>query len=469
LEPTFAGKCRILVEQIANGYTLKSHQPSLQEHYDYVRKERVTITPYLPELGGVYEVQTTRWFNQDFVVEVIEPVLRELASPPPRQMAPIYERANKVLFESYLRRLVSFATQEFRRRGWSEEFIESLQEKAVSHKLHSKYIVVRGRHQGADEGLPEPLEKAPILGVMRIVDTQDQKLAYLGLPMEETLRIDLDGRRRRAIEPGNFAILEGAPEGVFGEIGTHLLAHVVKERENTTFFTYGDETSIRYYRTLGFKVVEDLTPKDQPIVVDGNRWWVLTSTRDQLKERYENLNKIRARFGLTKKDATELRDRLDSIGGAPMSDRFWQGSVGLKGQNRMLPEQTHPVLSVEYTIQPATADVDGNIKEGVRIFIRIDSQSMVNGAPFGQTITDFPLDIFVPSSQLPLKPGAVDAHVVNYPDARFTYNGSALVIGDIRGNLRAVLVTLPNIETIYETKVRFAYSEDVFLEYDALF
>lgn len=237
-------------------------------------------------------------------------------------------------FESWrgeIQKNVGFALSHYPRRGWGEEFLEELQALALRYWQNSTYLSV---YQGESPVATLRLisSRDGIRDALRSLDPRLQKLLPAGLnggrwsrrvfsdeekrqyhywnliPAEEVLDVDLERPWWRdtdlygmaaitpvygtetigeAIEPGNFAILQGVAPEVVRAISIEILRAVFDPEHTADYnhfgkvlFTYADQEGKRLYLPMGFEQVD---PND-PIEHAGARWWVLRLTPERLQK-----------------------------------------------------------------------------------------------------------------------------------------------------------------------------------------
>ena len=256
--------------------------------------------------------------------------------------------------------IVRFANKAFERRGWNAQFMEERLKIARRYSVRSEYTVTR---EGKD------LEITGSVGITHaeyragVEQVQD-------LPMEFThhwaLERPLDSKGAGAIiEARTYAILESEsitdPYSALWEGMNESVSAITKRypelADREIVYTYGDETSIRMYRRLGFRVSE----KYDPVVHDGVEWRVLVISPNELLRNF--LGDRRALFnvgGLSGPQEFMTRDGLKLIA---------QYSVQMRGKY-----VEAALLAEDLVVQPGFVAKKG----GLALFYSSGKPSMVS-------------------------------------------------------------------------------------------
>lgn len=207
--------------------------------------------------------------------------------------------------------VVRFASGNFERRGWSADFIAGRETIARDFTDRSTYIRVESHvatelvHPGTTQYEKDGVLRGT-LGLTYASATESEmrdlsESAILAdtkkiLPMERTLgktvpryydshgkgvivELRAFAKDQRAEESVREALISDGISMTFGAIKDHPQLY-----DQPIIYTYGDKTSVRLYRALGFKIDETTTPLAHPVRYEGRDWWVLSITPRDLEK-----------------------------------------------------------------------------------------------------------------------------------------------------------------------------------------
>jgi len=193
--------------------------------------------------------------------------------------------------------VISSANKQFKRRGWSEEFLR--ERLGIAEKFSDRshyYAIFPGELDFADLTRPD-LEYMATIGITT-ARYSGNEVGDL-LPFEDTLKISVP---RPKGKDGRGIIIEARTYSKAKRDGINLypllLNYLIETAARTIdefgeqelydkpiIYLYGDDVSVRFYSSFGFKLLEDIPPVEH----DGTQWKVMaTSLKDLEKLFYEN-------------------------------------------------------------------------------------------------------------------------------------------------------------------------------------
>jgi len=214
------------------------------------------------------------------------------------------ERKQKYLAE--LEEVMEFVNQHFRRRGWTEEMLKERFPLAAKFAHLSNYVYLRSKKTGPSFG-----KIVGVIGVSWAEYTREKK-GY-PLPGEDSLHTRWP---RPDTSLGNGTIFEMRSWAIDNELltpeerrmaFTQLFINMwptiekrvskyadihLQQYDQPIIYTYGDETSLRLYGPMGFKVV------GEPAEHAGTKWWTLAITPRELEQLVRRTTDIRFMNGL---------------------------------------------------------------------------------------------------------------------------------------------------------------------------
>lgn len=178
--------------------------------------------------------------------------------------------------------IIGFADKEFTRRGWSEEFMAERIRLARDFP-NSEYFYTK--------------QNGEIVGVIAAsyAEYSGEFSSRDRLPMEASLHLPplrrpVDSQGRGLItEMRTYAIQGQHPRDIRSTLALGALSWVVEKYkpypeliDQPVIYTYGDETSLRLYGSMGFTNLSEEWGLS-PIVHAGSQWWILGTTPRQIQ------------------------------------------------------------------------------------------------------------------------------------------------------------------------------------------
>lgn len=250
-----------------------------------------------------------------------------------------------------LREVIQFANSLFERRNWTQEMLDGRFDVAMDVKERSRYAAIR------KGDARKPRKRDPIVGTIGVTYARYGKNLREKVPMEKTLDVDLP-------RPGNKGIIfelrtyakdkvEGAH--VFPQLLASALKMIFSELkkypelyDTPVLYLYGDDLSVRFYRLLGFKVLDP-----NPVEYADSKWWTLVSTPRELEALVKNLDGERYLSNLNQTLNLKLPNGRPVVA-APRSDIWFENAGDLS--HVTLNEETE-VLSGVYAAAKTELEV----------------------------------------------------------------------------------------------------------------
>ncbi|MBP9682522.1 MAG: hypothetical protein KBD76_14035 [Bacteriovorax sp.] len=205
-----------------------------------------------------------------------------------------------------------------KRRDWSEEFLKEVRLQAINDADRTSYIVVKKHtHEYSDQ----------IWATIKIIRSKENNPYEEILPVEKALNIRLPFNNGFKFEPGNFVVEKDHYKEGMAQLLIHLSRFAKKilnenpqiNNREDLFYTYADRKSSKMYKSLGFKAAKGF---EDAIVKDGQDWWVLSISGNDLANLPERIKNSRNVW--TDKDEEifkELTHLFDSISADALVER----------------------------------------------------------------------------------------------------------------------------------------------------